>query len=75
MESDITMAGFKAAARARPGPWARRFEPMWPSKDAAAIETLSADRDYVGQLRTTCVATMITGGHATTPCRRRPQPR
>ena len=34
-------------------------------KDEGAIEALSGDRDFVGQLRTTCVATMITGGHAT----------
>jgi acetylornithine deacetylase/succinyl-diaminopimelate desuccinylase-like protein len=32
--------------------------------DPAAVEALSADPDYVGQLRTTCVATMIEGGHA-----------
>jgi acetylornithine deacetylase/succinyl-diaminopimelate desuccinylase-like protein len=33
--------------------------------DAAAARTLSADRRYNSQLRTTCVATMLNGGHAT----------
>lgn len=32
--------------------------------DQAAIATLSADPAYVGQVRTTCVATMVRGGHA-----------
>ena len=32
--------------------------------DAAAAMTLSASPEFVGQVRTTCVATMITGGHA-----------
>lgn len=65
-ESEITMAGFKAAAPNKAGPIGealRRY--VANPKDEAAIATLSADRDFVGQLRTTCVATMITGGHAT----------
>jgi acetylornithine deacetylase/succinyl-diaminopimelate desuccinylase-like protein len=33
-------------------------------KDAAAAATLTADPGLVGQIRTTCVATQITGGHA-----------
>ena len=32
--------------------------------DAAAIATLRADPEYVGQIGTTCVATMLSGGHA-----------
>lgn len=32
--------------------------------DTSAIATLSAEPEYVGQLRTTCVATMVQGGHA-----------
>lgn len=32
--------------------------------DAAAIETLSASGEYVGQIRTTCVATRLDAGHA-----------
>ena len=33
--------------------------------DAAAVEQLSAIPDLNAQLRTTCVATMLSGGHAT----------
>jgi len=32
--------------------------------DKAAIETLAASPAYVGQIGTTCVSTMISGGHA-----------
>lgn len=32
--------------------------------DTAAAATISADPAYVGQIRTTCVATMLHGGHA-----------
>src|SRR5262249_7100923 len=32
--------------------------------DAKAIATLSAEREYIGQVRTTCVATQLEGGHA-----------
>jgi acetylornithine deacetylase/succinyl-diaminopimelate desuccinylase-like protein len=66
MESEITMASLKAAAPGRAGPVGeamRRY--VANPKDRGAIDILSGDRDLVGQLRTTCVATMITGGHAT----------
>lgn len=33
-------------------------------KDKSAIAVLSADPEYIGQLRTTCVATLLKGGHA-----------
>jgi len=32
--------------------------------DRSAIETLAADPAHVGQIGTTCVATMMSGGHA-----------
>jgi acetylornithine deacetylase/succinyl-diaminopimelate desuccinylase-like protein len=32
--------------------------------DAAAIRVLSAESEYVGQIGTTCVPTLISGGHA-----------
>jgi acetylornithine deacetylase/succinyl-diaminopimelate desuccinylase-like protein len=66
MTSEITMTGFKATAPVVPGPVGdalRRY--VANPEDQAAIEVLSADPDFVGQLRTTCVATMIDGGHAT----------
>jgi carboxypeptidase PM20D1 len=34
------------------------------SEDEAAVSIISADPEYVGTLRTTCVATMLKGGHA-----------
>ncbi|PZO76010.1 MAG: hypothetical protein DI640_04015 [Sphingomonas taxi] len=33
-------------------------------KDQKAIETLAANPGYVGQIGTTCVTTMVSGGHA-----------
>jgi acetylornithine deacetylase/succinyl-diaminopimelate desuccinylase-like protein len=66
MQSEITMASFKAAAPNTPGAIGdalRRY--VANPHDEAAVATLSADPDFVGQLRTTCVATMINGGHAT----------
>lgn len=32
--------------------------------DRAAADRISADPEYVGQIRTTCVPTMVNGGHA-----------
>jgi acetylornithine deacetylase/succinyl-diaminopimelate desuccinylase-like protein len=32
--------------------------------DAAAVKAIAADPEYVGTLRTTCVATLLSGGHA-----------
>lgn len=32
--------------------------------DAAAAEVIASKSEYVGQIRTTCVATMVSGGHA-----------
>ncbi len=66
MQSDITMAGFKAEAAKASGALGdalRRY--VANPKDEQAIAALSEDPDFVGQLRTTCVATMIDGGHAT----------
>ena len=64
--NEITLGAFRAAASTQPGPSGealRRF--LSNPKDEAAIEVLSGDPAFVGQLRTTCVATMIEGGHAT----------
>ncbi len=65
MRSELTDTFFKATAANTPGPAGeaiRRY--VADPSDPVAIETLSADRDFVGQLRTTCVTTMIEGGHA-----------
>jgi acetylornithine deacetylase/succinyl-diaminopimelate desuccinylase-like protein len=66
MTNEITAASLKAAAPNAEGPAGealRRY--VANPKDEQAIAILSDDPDYVGQLRTTCVATMIQGGHAT----------
>jgi len=34
------------------------------AEDKAAVAVLAADPEYVGQLRTTCVSTLVSGGHA-----------
>jgi acetylornithine deacetylase/succinyl-diaminopimelate desuccinylase-like protein len=65
MTNEITAAAFKATAPTTPGPTGdalRRY--VADPKDQGAIDILSVDPDYVGQLRTTCVATMLSGGHA-----------
>jgi acetylornithine deacetylase/succinyl-diaminopimelate desuccinylase-like protein len=63
--SELTRAYFAAAARfqsPRIGAAMRAFAA--DPTDAAAIETLSADPTTVGKIGTTCVVTMISGGHA-----------
>lgn len=63
--SDITIASLKALGEHSKGPLAEAMLKFSADpNDAAAAATLSADPAYVGQLRTTCVATMIDGGHA-----------
>jgi acetylornithine deacetylase/succinyl-diaminopimelate desuccinylase-like protein len=65
MQNEITRAYFAASAKNAAPALAdalKRF--VADPKDAQAIATLSADREYIGQVRTTCVATEIQGGHA-----------
>jgi carboxypeptidase PM20D1 len=61
----ITLASLKAIGMHSRGPLARamrQFAAHPDDADAAAV--ISADPAYVGQIRTTCVATMLSGGHA-----------
>jgi acetylornithine deacetylase/succinyl-diaminopimelate desuccinylase-like protein len=65
MWNETTRQGLRAEGERTPGALGaalRRFaeEPL----DAAAAEVLGKDPAYVGQIRTTCVATMLSGGHA-----------
>jgi acetylornithine deacetylase/succinyl-diaminopimelate desuccinylase-like protein len=65
MRSDLTDAFFKVSAANTPGPAGEAIKRYVANPDdPAAIEALAANPDFVGQLRTTCVATMIEGGHA-----------
>jgi carboxypeptidase PM20D1 len=66
MQNEITRAYFKGSVASAPAPLAQAMTGFLADpNDAAAIATLSADREYIGQVRTTCVATQIQGGHAT----------
>jgi carboxypeptidase PM20D1 len=66
MQSELTTAYFKASAPMTPGPIGEAMKAYLANpKDEAAIATLSAAPEYIGQVRTTCVPTMVNGGHAT----------
>jgi len=65
MWNDWTLGDFKAASGVTPGPLGAamaRFAAD-PGNAAAAAE-ISKNPAYVGRIRTTCVATMLAGGHA-----------
>lgn len=65
IQNEITKAALAAASVNTPGAAGtalKRFAA--DANDQAAIETLSADPAWNPSLRTTCVATMIEGGHA-----------
>jgi acetylornithine deacetylase/succinyl-diaminopimelate desuccinylase-like protein len=65
MWNDWTIGSFRAAGAATPGALGdamRRFAEN--PTDAEAAEVLSREPGYVGRTRTTCVATMLGGGHA-----------
>jgi acetylornithine deacetylase/succinyl-diaminopimelate desuccinylase-like protein len=65
LTNELTRAYFKTSAPNTPGAAGeamRRY--VANPQDASAIAALSADPEYVGQLRTTCVPTMLSGGHA-----------
>jgi acetylornithine deacetylase/succinyl-diaminopimelate desuccinylase-like protein len=63
--NDITLASLKATGEHSSGPLAAAMRAFAANpNDARAAETLSADPAYVGQIRTTCIATMLDGGHA-----------
>ena len=65
MWNDTTIAGFRESARTTPGELGQAMARFAANpKDEAAAAALSANPSYVGQVRTTCVATMLEGGHA-----------
>lgn len=62
---DVTRASMKAFGALGSDPTAKAMLAFAANpKDEAAIATLRADPGSVGQIGTTCVPTMITGGHA-----------
>ena len=65
MWNDWTLGSFKESAKATPGALGEAMATFAADPhDTAAADTLSASPLLVGKLRTTCVATMLKGGHA-----------
>ncbi len=63
--SDTTRGFFRATGEMTAGPLGAAMTRFADNpKDKKAIAALRADPEYVGQLGTTCVATMLGGGHA-----------
>ena len=63
--NDWTIGGFREAAAATPGPMGAAMERFAANPgDAAAAAVIAGDPANVGRLRTTCVATLLRGGHA-----------
>lgn len=65
MWNDTTLAAFRANGRVMPGAIGkamRRFAQR--PGDRRAVAVLSASPYHVGQIRTTCIPTMLAGGHA-----------
>jgi acetylornithine deacetylase/succinyl-diaminopimelate desuccinylase-like protein len=65
MWNDTTIGSFGAAGQIMEGPLGvalRRFSQRPGDRRAAAV--ISRDPSWVGQVRTTCVPTLLTGGHA-----------
>lgn len=61
----ITRSEFAAEGKVTAGPMGDAMRAFAANpNDAAAAATLSASPDYVGAVRTTCVATMLNAGHA-----------
>ena len=65
MTNDWTLGDFRAAGTLTPGPLgSAMLKFATDPKDAAAAAEIARNPSYVGKLRTTCVATMLAGGHA-----------
>lgn len=65
MRSELTDAYFRASAPKTGGTTGEAMKRYVANpEDKAAVAVLAADPEYVGQLRTTCVSTLVSGGHA-----------
>jgi acetylornithine deacetylase/succinyl-diaminopimelate desuccinylase-like protein len=63
--SELTQAYFRETAKQTPGVLGEAMARFAENpEDAEAVAMLSAEPEYIGQVRTTCVATQIEGGHA-----------
>lgn len=64
--SDLTRAFFRESAKRTSGDLGMAMKNFADNpQDENAVARLSKEPEYVGQIRTTCLATMIKGGHAT----------
>jgi acetylornithine deacetylase/succinyl-diaminopimelate desuccinylase-like protein len=65
MTSEITLESFRQSAANTEGEVGAAMRDFAENpKDKKAIKVLSSRPEYVGQLRTTCVATLLDAGHA-----------
>jgi acetylornithine deacetylase/succinyl-diaminopimelate desuccinylase-like protein len=65
MSNDITLANFRAAGKSTPGELGEAMKKFAANPgDAGAAAVIAKNPAMVGQLRTTCVATRLDGGHA-----------
>jgi acetylornithine deacetylase/succinyl-diaminopimelate desuccinylase-like protein len=65
MWNDWTLGDFKAAGEVTPGPLgAAMVRFAADPHDSAAAAEIAQDPAFVGRIRTTCVATLLSGGHA-----------
>ncbi len=63
--NELTLAYLSSMAKRTPGSLGQAMQRFAANpKDTEAADELSADPEFVGQVRTTCVATMLSGGHA-----------
>jgi acetylornithine deacetylase/succinyl-diaminopimelate desuccinylase-like protein len=63
--NELTRAYLKASGLKTPGELGQAMlRYASDPSDKAASDRLSAEPEYIGQVRTTCVATMLRGGHA-----------
>jgi acetylornithine deacetylase/succinyl-diaminopimelate desuccinylase-like protein len=65
MSNEITVASFRESGKTTSGELGMAMKKFAANpQDAAAAAVIAANPSYVGQLRTTCVATELAGGHA-----------
>jgi acetylornithine deacetylase/succinyl-diaminopimelate desuccinylase-like protein len=63
--NDWTLGDFRAASQSAPAPLAAAMTRyVADPHDAEAVSVITKYPQYVGKLRTTCIATMLQGGHA-----------
>lgn len=62
--NELTRASLKATGERTPGPLGEAMIRFAETGDAQAAAVLAGDADTVGQIGTTCVPTMLRGGHA-----------